>query len=292
MAMLPSWARMPRLPSPGPSVSLVRFDAASRSLVCRESGGSLGCRDGREACFHASYARPLSTVHQTSPPGFILRFSSPLQSSFALTSARSFRIEPDCQGLRSLLTTSPERVHVRGASQASASFRPQAITASRRFAPHSGSEVCFTLEPCPGIFSRSGDFSLRAARRLHQASLPPCRCRPSARPDLTIRRPPSERPGFEALLHAEQRSHRLGVEPDRRPLPSSRSVSSRFPALRMGPRLPRCPPLTAFRPTLSTRMNIAAHSREDRVPTPSACRLRRAGLCCHQPSRPAREFQA
>jgi hypothetical protein len=36
--------------------------------------------------------------------------------------------------------------------------------------------------------------------------------------------------GFEALLHTEKRSHRLGVEPGQRPLPSSRSISSRFTA--------------------------------------------------------------
>lgn len=151
----------------------------------------MGCHDGREACFHASYARPLSTVRQVVTPGFILRFPSPLQSSFALTSARSFQIEPTAR-VSSLFTTSPERVHIRGASQ------------SVRFVPSTGDHSLSTVYSSLGLrglfhpraMSRDGSafrgFSLRAARRLRQASLPPCRCRPSARPDLTIRRPPSD----------------------------------------------------------------------------------------------------
>jgi hypothetical protein len=134
--------------------------------------------------------------------------------------------------------------------RASASFRPQAITASRRFTPHSGSEVCFTLEPCPGMFGVQGVLSPRSAPPSSGGAAPlPL---PSGRSAGSRDPPPtSRRLGFEASLHAEQRSHRLGVEPGRQPLPSSRSVSSRFPALRMGPRLTRRPPLTAFRPTPS-----------------------------------------
>jgi hypothetical protein len=124
-------------------------------------------------------------------PGFILRFPSPLQSSFALTSARSFRIEPTAR-VSSLFTTSPERVHERGASQASASFRPQAITASRRFTPHSGSEVCFTLEPCPGMFGVQGLLSPRSTSPSSGVGCLRAVVVQSARPDLTIRRPPSD----------------------------------------------------------------------------------------------------
>jgi hypothetical protein len=217
-------------------------------------------------------------------PGFILRFPSPLQSSFALTSARTFRLEPTAR-VSSLFTTSPERVHDRGASQASASFRPQAIPASRRFTPHSGSEVCFTLEPCPGTVRRSGASLSAQHVALVGRRLPPCRCRP--RRSSGSRDPPSTlgRLGFEALLHAEQRSHRLGVEPDRRPLPSSRSVSSRFTATTDGA---AASPL----PTAHGISTYAVRLREPRSSMPPAYRLRRAELCCHQPSRPAREFRA
>lgn len=55
--------------------------------------------------------------------------------------------------------------------------------------------------------------------------------------------------GFEASFHAKARSHRLGVEPDRWPLPSSGCFSSRCPALRMGPRVPRYPPLVTLSST-------------------------------------------
>lgn len=95
-------------------------------------------------------------------------------------------------GFSSLFTTSPKRVHIRGASQ------------SIRLVPSTGDHSLPTVYSSLGLrglfhpraMSRDGSafrgFSLRVARRPHQASWPPCRCRPSARPDLTIRRPPSD----------------------------------------------------------------------------------------------------
>jgi hypothetical protein len=66
-----------------------------------------------------------------------------LSSSSRLSSA------PRPLGSWSPETTSPRGVHTRGASQLPALFRPQALSASRRFAPPHGSQVSFTLQPSP-----------------------------------------------------------------------------------------------------------------------------------------------
>jgi len=135
----------------------------------------------------------------------------------------------------------------REGSRGPAPFRPQAFTASRRFSPRSGFEASFILEPRSGMCSPFRGFSLRGALRSRRASLPPCRWH-TARSAGSCD-PPATSGGldFEASFHAKARSHRLGVEPDRWPLPSSGCFSSRYPALRMGPRLPRRPPLLTLR---------------------------------------------
>lgn len=180
----------------------------------------------------------------------------------------------------------PSESTSRGGSQGPAPFRPQAFAASRRFAPRSGSEACFILEPRSGKCLPFRGFSLRAGRRSRRASLPPCRWHTgrSAEPCG----PPATSGGldFEAFLHAKARSRRLGVEPDRRSLPSSGSFSSRYPALRIGPRLPREP---TARGVVGHRPSLA---REAVTFPPSACLLRRAGHLCLQRHRPAREFLA
>jgi len=137
------------------------------------------------------YARPLSTVHRALPPGFILPYRV---ASSELLRARFRPIlsdRADCQGLFPLHD-------ITRASPRSRRFP------SHRFVPSAGvrslTTVCSSLglrglfHP-RAVYRDVGPFrgsSLRAARHPRQAALPPCRCRPSARPDLATRRPPSD----------------------------------------------------------------------------------------------------
>lgn len=174
----------------------------------------MGCRDGREACFHAPYARPLSTVHQMFPSGFILRFPSPLQSSFALTSARSFRSEPTARVLFPLHDITQASPHTRRfpkhplGSVHRRSQPPDGLLlarASRFISPSSHVQRWFGVQ---GLLSPRS--SAPSSGVVAPMPLPSERSSGSHDPPSTL-----GRLGFEALLHAEQRSHRLGVEPDR-----------------------------------------------------------------------------
>jgi hypothetical protein len=150
---------------------------------------------------------------------------SPLQSSFATIAARALSRRAACLGSR------PSSRHHRGASTVSAGsqprapFRPQAITASRRFAPRSGSEACCILEPRSGPIPLRG-FSLhaaRAARRRPSAPVPSAPT-PSWRPHGPHCQAGAPRlrglaPRGAAFVPARR-------EPDRSPLPSPGSISS------------------------------------------------------------------
>jgi hypothetical protein len=146
----------------------------------------------RRACFHAR-ARP---IRLDRPPGVSTWLHSSCLHCLFRAPSRSPLPCPFGHGV--LPGSPPSSRHHRGAStsregsQGPAPFRPQAITASRRFTPRSGSEVCFTLEPCSGMSLPFRGFSLRVAWRSRRASLPPCRWRPVARTDLSIRRPRPE----------------------------------------------------------------------------------------------------
>jgi len=59
-------------------------------------------------------------------------------------------------------------------SSSSASVRPQAFSASRRFTPRTGLRACFVPLPCSGPLPFRG-FSLRAAALSSRELLPPCR---------------------------------------------------------------------------------------------------------------------
>lgn len=99
----------------------------------------------------------------------------------------------------------------RGGTQRPASFRPQALSTSRRFSPQAGLQVCFALQPCPGPIPVQGLLSQRSSASF-QKSLPPCRYRRRAHrsPDVHAIDASASRP----WLRAEQRFVRRGLTLD------------------------------------------------------------------------------
>lgn len=171
------------------AVSLEVRYSRLEGLVCRESRGPLGSprRRSRPVSVPRS-VRVVSTVHRALPRS-VSSFVNvpPLQSSFAFTSARDLSDRADCLGsgpLRDITRSRPLPRRI----PASASFRPRALAAPRRFSPRAGSGACCIPEPRPGPVPFRG-FSLRAAHRSRRTVQPPCRCSPGARLDLSIRRP-------------------------------------------------------------------------------------------------------
>lgn len=104
---------------------------------------------------------------------------TPPRSSFASNTARNLSTRAHLPGVSALVTTSPACVHQTLSIPLSASFRPQALSTSRRFTPQVGLQVCCAPQPCSGPFLFRG-FSLRAAVLLRQKPLPPCRWRRAA----------------------------------------------------------------------------------------------------------------
>lgn len=143
--------------------------------------------------------------------GFSLRVVLPLQSSFAISPARSLSRASSLPEFRpSSRHHSRASTHSREDSSL-ATFRPRVLTTPRRFSPLSSSGACFIPEPRPGHTPRPG--ASPSAQRLSVSStaaapLPLSSRRSSGR---STRSPHPGRLGFEALLHAETRSHRLGV---------------------------------------------------------------------------------
>lgn len=121
------------------------------------------------ACFHAPRRPGRMTVHRVvRVPASSFLGVSPLQSSFTLTSVQRLSGSDSLPGVSSLITTSPESVHTLSTGiPTPARFRPQAVAASRRFSPLSGSRACFIPEPCPGLDPVQG-------------VLAPCRAPPSS----------------------------------------------------------------------------------------------------------------
>lgn len=179
-------------PVTGPRAVSHEVRRAGGRDVCRGGRGSSGSpRWCRRACFHAR-ARP---VLLDRPPGVSTQLHSSccVASSERLrdSSAPPFRAERPAR-VSSLVTTSLERVH-----QSRGLPGPRSVPSS---GVHSLSTVCSARE-LRGLFHPRAvfrdcrpfrGFSLRVARRSRRASLPPCRWRPGARPDLSIRRPRPE----------------------------------------------------------------------------------------------------
>jgi len=123
------------------------------------------------ACFRASAEHPTDR-----PPGV-----ARLVSSFVIRVPSSellrLRLCPCPFGSGPLPGFLPSSRHHRARPLTSAriptlaTFRPQAIAASRRFSPRSGFRACFIPEPRTGHRPFRG-FSLRAARRLIAAACP------------------------------------------------------------------------------------------------------------------------
>lgn len=160
-------------------------------------------------------------------------------------------------GVSSLFATSPERIHSQAARIPTlASFRPRVFATPRRFPPRSGSEASFILEPRPGLIRVQGLLPPRSAS-LSSRALTPLPLAPLALSG-TFRTPSPHqwRLGFEASFRAEVRSHRLGVQPDRWPLPSSGSAPPGSPPSGPVPVTQHLPLMTSRnRPSLARSSN-------------------------------------
>jgi hypothetical protein len=171
------------------------------------------------ACFHAPFGR---LTHSSSPEAYGYESGSfsleatPPQSAFLSTPALSFRIEQLPAVVFYPHSTIQQRVYTREDVQILASFRPQAISTSRRFTPHHCLQACFIPQPSPGLFSRSRACPLRAAVLSHRES-------PAPSSLAQVRSPACEWPrilslDLEALLHTKSRAVSLVIS-----LPHGRS---------------------------------------------------------------------
>ena len=79
-----------------------------------------------------------------------------LQSSFYSTTALTFRREQLPTWVSALFSTSLRCVHIREDSHIPTLFRPQAIAASRRFAPQYSLRTYFIPQPSPGLYPVQG----------------------------------------------------------------------------------------------------------------------------------------
>jgi len=170
----------------------MRFDTSlARGVVGRLGRGSSGSPRGSPPPVSMQRADPIhSTVHRASPPGFIplrrYRLSrapsrSPLPAPFR--GGRPARVS-------ALFATPPGSVHRPRGIPSLASFRPQAFSASRRFAPLPGSGACFIPEPRPGRAPVQGLLSPRSAPASSAGAAP----LPLTRPVLGGSRDPSSTP--------------------------------------------------------------------------------------------------
>lgn len=95
----------------------------------------------------------LLTVSRKSVPFRVILTFGASSSEYLHLRHRSpaFRRERYLPGVLALFTTSLVRVLQRTSRpKRRASFRPQALSASRRFAPRSSSQACFIPQPCSG----------------------------------------------------------------------------------------------------------------------------------------------
>jgi hypothetical protein len=128
-------------------------------------------------------------------------------------------------GFRSLFATSLGRVDINAASsQLTASLRPQAFAASRRFIPHPSSQACFIPQPRSGTLSFRGLLSPRSHPSSSEGACPLAVGTPplSARSNFrrSARAPRVMPLDFEAFICARPRSESpvIHLAPGRSPL--------------------------------------------------------------------------
>lgn len=153
-------------------------------LVFLSSTVSLVIREGHP---HMPFALPQSSfTHFTAHAFRRLHSYQGLGPPHDLTRPRPLVISLGSRGPRSSTSSAPAlgTPMLQKNSSSSASVRPQAFSASRRFTPRTGLRACFVPQPCPGPLPFRG-FSLRAAALSSRELLPPCRsvraCSPVAR---------------------------------------------------------------------------------------------------------------
>lgn len=219
-----------------------------RVFLCRPTGGSWVHRRAARLD-HVSVpddALHRPTVPRTrTRPGSSSLGSSPLQSSFVLAPARTpFETRPEPVTARIRLPGfRPSSRHDSNASTTRGLPGPRSRSVLRRSQPPDG----FLRARARGLISSRSRVqgSSRSGGSLPAQPLPPRRrerapvpLAPQALADR-FRRPHPTGLDSEALIHARQRSCGSAVKPDRRPLPSSGSLPSRFSGTRCGPSLPR-----------------------------------------------------
>jgi hypothetical protein len=181
----------------------------------------------------------------------------PSSSEFlcALVVLRAFRLRARLPGFR------PSSRHHRfastntGASQASATFRPQAFSTSRRFAPRNVPPACSIRQPRPGFSLVQGLLPSCSLSSLIGKSCPlvVSRARPTGRNRLPAERAPTPRP-FSTRGRVVSRfgfTRPAARSPLRVSVPSGRSVSV----------LPSGYPIGSARDVPPARSSVARWSR-------------------------------
>jgi hypothetical protein len=143
--------------------------------------------------------------------------------------ARSFRRAPAYQGSRPSSRHHRSASTYRGGSQASATFRPRAFSAPRRFAPRPDCVGLFHPTTTCRVDGPSRGFSPRAVPPSFRRALPPCRSTPGThRPEAGCHTQAPRLRGFLPHEAALCRPRGLAAHPPRSPLrvlASSRSSS-------------------------------------------------------------------
>jgi hypothetical protein len=187
--------------------------------MCRAADDALGSSSRvRAACFHAARTLFDSTVHRsgeasTSGPARRRLYRVPSRPTCAQLSPGA-----GLPGVSSLIATSSKRVHSCRGSQASAMFRPQAFSASRRFAPRLDFAGLFHPTATSRVDRPSRGFSPRAVPPSLRRALPPCRSTPGThRPEAGCHTQAPRLRGFFPREGALRRPWGLATTPPRSP---------------------------------------------------------------------------
>jgi hypothetical protein len=168
------------------------------------------CAASGRGCFHPHRrAEPSTVIRDRTFSESSSRADTPLQSSFTHSPAPKLSLRSIPAWVSSLIATSPVASTTRSKHPASAKFRPQVFSTSRRLTPPLTVRASFIPVPRPGFAPVQGVLS-------------PCSYLPSSRriTSMQVHAPSAHRLSpaataahacFEASFHTEQRSHLRAV---------------------------------------------------------------------------------